>query len=72
MARLSQALGTAPINPSDRASAELTQLLARLEQTILRADHDRERRLRASEYERARINKVCALASVFCRNVDNI
>ncbi|KAH7349973.1 synaptobrevin [Plectosphaerella cucumerina] len=57
MARLSQALGTVPSNPSDRASAELTQLLARLEQSILRADHDRERRLRTSEVERARINK---------------
>ncbi|KAH6984907.1 hypothetical protein BKA56DRAFT_581880 [Ilyonectria sp. MPI-CAGE-AT-0026] len=56
MARLSQAPG-APLNRSaiDSASSELGHLLLRLQQTILHADPDRERRLRTSEFERARV-----------------
>ncbi|KAM0249957.1 hypothetical protein ACHAP5_002550 [Fusarium lateritium] len=56
MARLSQ-----PITPSlnrsavDVASAELGSLLLRLQKTVLHTDSDRERRLRSSEFERARV-----------------
>ncbi|KAL6414722.1 hypothetical protein AUP68_01254 [Ilyonectria robusta] len=59
MARLSQAPG-APLNRSaiDSASSELGHLLLRLQQTILHADPDRERRLRTSEFERARVAAV--------------
>lgn len=70
MARLSHALGVTPSSNPERGTAELNQLLARLEHTILRADQDRERRLRSSEYERARLNKVCPptrLATRTCR-----
>ncbi|KAH7143950.1 hypothetical protein EDB81DRAFT_796972 [Dactylonectria macrodidyma] len=56
MARLSQPPG-APINRNaiDLAASELGHLLLRLQQTILHADPDRERRLRISEFERARV-----------------
>ncbi|KAH7159947.1 hypothetical protein B0J13DRAFT_540012 [Dactylonectria estremocensis] len=56
MARLSQPPG-APINRSatDLASSELGNLLLRLQKTILHAEPDRERRLRTSEFERARV-----------------
>ncbi|KAH6890479.1 hypothetical protein B0T10DRAFT_485990 [Thelonectria olida] len=56
MARSSQVAG-AYINRSaiDVASNELGHLLFRLQQSILHADEDRERRLRTSEYERARV-----------------
>ncbi|KAF3806168.1 hypothetical protein GCG54_00005929 [Colletotrichum gloeosporioides] len=54
MARLSSS--TSAPAPQERGVAELSQLLRRLDQTILHADHDRERRLRASEFERARLN----------------
>ncbi|KAF4977336.1 hypothetical protein FZEAL_6108 [Fusarium zealandicum] len=56
MARLSQATGTA-LNRSgiDTAAAELGNLLLRLQQTVLHTDGERERRLRASEFERARV-----------------
>ncbi|KAI8236177.1 hypothetical protein K4K57_004466 [Colletotrichum sp. SAR 10_99] len=54
MARLSSS--TSAPAPPERGVAELSQLLRRLDQTILHADHDRERRLRASEFERARLN----------------
>ncbi|EKJ73512.1 hypothetical protein NXS19_009210 [Fusarium pseudograminearum] len=56
MARLSQ-----PISPSlnrsaiDIASEELGNLLSRLQKTVLHTDNDRERRLRSSEFERARV-----------------
>ncbi|EEY20573.1 synaptobrevin [Verticillium alfalfae VaMs.102] len=56
MARLSHALGVTPAATPERGTAELAQLLSRLEHTILRADQARERRLRSSEFERARIN----------------
>ncbi|KAG7115070.1 hypothetical protein HYQ44_007934 [Verticillium longisporum] len=56
MARLSHALGVTPVATPERGTAELAQLLSRLEHTILRADQARERRLRSSEFERARIN----------------
>lgn len=56
MARLSQ-----PTSPSlnrsaiDIASEELGNLLSRLQKTVLHTDNDRERRLRSSEFERARV-----------------
>ncbi|KAL6913050.1 hypothetical protein ACHAPO_005001 [Fusarium lateritium] len=56
MARLSQS--TSPsLNRSaiDIASAELGTLLSRLQKTVLHTDSDRERRLRSSEFERARV-----------------
>ncbi|EGU76188.1 hypothetical protein FOPG_02133 [Fusarium oxysporum f. sp. conglutinans race 2 54008] len=56
MARLSHC--TVPsINRSaiDIASAELGNLLLRLQKTVLHTDSDRERRLRSSEFERARV-----------------
>lgn len=42
----------------DVASAELGQLLDRLQRTLLHADAERERRLRTSEFERARVESV--------------
>lgn len=59
MARLSQAPG-ASLNRSaiDVSSSELGHLLLRLQQTVLHADVDRERRLRTSEFERARVAAV--------------
>ncbi|KAK7428934.1 hypothetical protein QQZ08_004551 [Neonectria magnoliae] len=56
MARLSQAPGVS-LNRSaiDVSSSELSHLLLRLQQTVLHADVDRERRLRTSEFERARV-----------------
>ncbi|KAM5345403.1 hypothetical protein ACJ41O_011265 [Fusarium nematophilum] len=56
MARLSQSTGTA-LNRSaiHTASGELGNLLLRLQQSILHTDSERERRLRASEFERARV-----------------
>ncbi|KAK2030961.1 synaptobrevin [Colletotrichum zoysiae] len=56
MARLSTASQNTPGTSSEKAAAELNQLLRRLDQTILHADEGRERRLRASEFERARLN----------------
>ncbi|KAJ4012191.1 hypothetical protein NW752_004585 [Fusarium irregulare] len=56
MARLSQS--TSPsLNRSaiDIASTELGNLLSRLQKTVLHTDSDRERRLRSSEFERARV-----------------
>lgn len=41
-----------------KSSAELGQLLSRLQQTLLHADPEREQRIRRSEYERARIEAV--------------
>ncbi|KPM36802.1 hypothetical protein AK830_g9751 [Neonectria ditissima] len=56
MARLSQAPGVS-LNRSaiDVSSSELSHLLLRLQQTVLHADVERERRLRTSEFERARV-----------------
>ncbi|GKT46733.1 uncharacterized protein ColSpa_06914 [Colletotrichum spaethianum] len=56
MARLSTASPFTTKSSSEKGAAELNQLLRRLDQTILHADQDRERRLRASEFERARLN----------------
>ncbi|KAK1965794.1 synaptobrevin [Colletotrichum sublineola] len=56
MARLSAASQHTSGNSSEKGAAELNQLLRRLDQTILNADQGRERRLRASEFERARLN----------------
>lgn len=59
MARLSH--GPAALAPGGRAAdplTDLTRLLGRLQQTVLRADAERERRLRASEYERRRVDTV--------------
>ncbi|CAM1502963.1 Fc.00g077390.m01.CDS01, partial [Cosmosporella sp. VM-42] len=39
----------------DIASSELGQLLNRLQRSVLHADADRERLLRTSEFERARV-----------------
>lgn len=58
MARLSSTSQLAPSASPEKGAAELSQLLHRLDQTILHADQDRERRLRASEFERARLNSV--------------
>ncbi|OIW34019.1 hypothetical protein CONLIGDRAFT_557916, partial [Coniochaeta ligniaria NRRL 30616] len=41
-----------PSSPQTDAFTDLTRLLSRLQQTVLRADAERERRLRTSEYER--------------------
>ncbi|KAF4332535.1 hypothetical protein FBEOM_13666 [Fusarium beomiforme] len=56
MARLSHS-SSPSINRStiDIASAELGNLLLRLQKTVLHTDSDRERRLRSSEFERARV-----------------
>ncbi|KAG9253855.1 synaptobrevin [Emericellopsis atlantica] len=57
MARLSNP-GRAAIPQTsdlDRSSAELGQLLLRLQRTVLHADPAREQRLRTSEYERAKL-----------------
>ncbi|KAF4956440.1 hypothetical protein FSARC_11576 [Fusarium sarcochroum] len=56
MARLSQSISPS-LNRSaiDVASAELGNLLLRLQNTVLHTDNDRERRLRTSEFERARV-----------------
>lgn len=60
MARLSQ--GTALAGDSsaspDAALTELTQLLLRLQQNLLHPTPERERRLRTSEYERAKVESV--------------
>lgn len=61
MARLASLTHDAPpagASSPERGAAELSQLLRRLDQTILHADRDRERRLRASEFERARLISV--------------
>lgn len=52
-----------PLAPPARAKiadpmVDLNRLLDRLQQTILRADTDRERRLRSSEYERQKLQFV--------------
>ncbi|KAH7263235.1 hypothetical protein BKA59DRAFT_48593 [Fusarium tricinctum] len=56
MARLSQSIAPS-LNRSaiEVASAELGSLLLRLQKTVLHTDSDRERRLRSSEFERARV-----------------
>lgn len=46
------------VSSFDRSSAELGQLLSRLQQTVLHADPEREQRLRTSEFERARLSTV--------------
>lgn len=59
------------LSPSARAAdplADLTRLLNRLQQTVLRADAERERRLRASEYERRRVETV----STSCRHLEHL
>ncbi|OLN95548.1 Protein transport protein use1 [Colletotrichum chlorophyti] len=56
MARLPATSQFQPSASPEKGAAELTQLLRRLDQAILHADQDRERRLRASEFERARLN----------------
>lgn len=43
---------------SPDSSAELSRLVQRLQQSVLYADHDREKRLRSSEYERSRVGVV--------------
>ena len=42
----------------DVTLADLTQLLLRLQQNVLHATPERERRLRSSEYERAKVETV--------------
>ncbi|KAF5027869.1 hypothetical protein F66182_10 [Fusarium sp. NRRL 66182] len=56
MGRLSQS-SISSLNRSaiDIASSELGNLLLRLQTTVLHTDSDRERRLRTSEFERARV-----------------
>ncbi|KAB5570793.1 synaptobrevin [Coniochaeta sp. 2T2.1] len=56
MARLSiNSARISPISPQTDAFTDLTRLLSRLQQTVLRADAERERRLRTSEYERKKV-----------------
>ncbi|RGP70798.1 hypothetical protein FSPOR_3818 [Fusarium sporotrichioides] len=56
MARLPQSTGTSIHRSAiDIASEELGNLLSRLQKTVLHTDSDRERRLRSSEFERARV-----------------
>jgi hypothetical protein len=58
MARLSQDYGmSVPIARHTDTFTDLNRLLSRLQQTILRADAEREARLRASEYERERVQQ---------------
>ncbi|KAK0623280.1 hypothetical protein B0T14DRAFT_426226 [Immersiella caudata] len=58
MARLSQDSGTsAPVAKPADTFTDLNRLLDRLQQNILRADAEREARLRASEYERERVQQ---------------
>ncbi|KAK4456023.1 synaptobrevin [Podospora aff. communis PSN243] len=58
MARLSQDLGmSASSSRHADTFTDLNRLLSRLQQTILRADAEREARLRASEYERERVQQ---------------
>lgn len=59
MARLIQGLGgPTPIPRNTDPLTDLTRLLDRLQQTILRADAERERRFRTSEFERAKASNV--------------
>lgn len=61
MARLIQG-AAAPSVPVARHADPLTdlnRLLSRLQQNILRADAEREARLRASEFERQKVQTVC-------------
>lgn len=59
MARLSQSVNpTLNRSALDVALAELGHLLMRLQQTVLHADPDRERRLRMNGFERARVASV--------------
>ncbi|KAG6001684.1 hypothetical protein E4U21_003915 [Claviceps maximensis] len=57
MACVSQApvISEIPAPSSDVTIADLTQLLLRLQQNVLHATPERERRLRSSEYERAKV-----------------
>ncbi|KAH8910256.1 hypothetical protein BR93DRAFT_925287 [Coniochaeta sp. PMI_546] len=56
MARLSiSSARLVPSSPQTDALIDLTRLLSRLQQTVLRADAERERRLRSSEYERKKV-----------------
>lgn len=48
---------TPVVRPADPLT-DLTRLLNRLQQTILRADAEREARLRTSEYEREKAQAV--------------
>ena len=59
MARLIHGVATA--TPSARPAdplTDLTRLLSRLQQTVLRADAEREARLRTSEFEREKVQTV--------------
>lgn len=59
MARLVQApLTQNRVISNPDALNDLNRLLARLQENILHADADRERRLRASEYERSKARVV--------------
>ncbi|KAI9167462.1 hypothetical protein HJFPF1_03589 [Paramyrothecium foliicola] len=57
MARLSSApfMAIAHTTSQQTSAAELSQLLARLQQSVLHPTSDRERRIRTNEYERARL-----------------
>ncbi|RKU44242.1 hypothetical protein DL546_006427 [Coniochaeta pulveracea] len=59
MARLSINSASSLTNPHSRPNdtlVDLSRLLTRLQQTVLRADAERERKLRTSEYERRRVS----------------
>ncbi|KAK2072473.1 hypothetical protein P8C59_006825 [Phyllachora maydis] len=63
MARLIQGLGgPTPIPRNTDPLTDLTRLLDRLQQTILRADAERERRFRTSEFERAKASNNIGVA----------
>ena len=56
MARISPVSAVA--SPTDQLDAELGRLLDRLQHSILYVDADREHALRASEFERTRVERV--------------
>ncbi|KAK3944284.1 synaptobrevin [Diplogelasinospora grovesii] len=56
MARFIQGVTHSAVSPrTTDPLTDLTRLLSRLQQTVLRADAERERRLRTSEFERKRV-----------------
>ena len=61
MARISPVSVALPTNTADVSATELGVLLSRLEHSVLQADSKYERRLRADEFERTKLESVsCA------------
>ncbi|ODA81180.1 hypothetical protein RJ55_04144 [Drechmeria coniospora] len=57
-------------SPTDLAFAQLSQLLTRLQHNVLHPTAERERRLRKSEYERARVESNLAYARTLLGNLE--